>query len=104
MEIGKRIKKIRTEKALKQEDFGVALGVNRSVISRLESGRQLIDQDFLSNLWNQFQISPHWVITGEDPGNLGEVSRLKSDLDKAEKSLAETREIIQLLKKTAGLI
>ena len=104
MEIGKRIKKIRTEKALKQEDFGVALGVNRSVISRLESGRQLIDQDLLSNLWNQFQISPHWVITGENLGDVGEVSRLKSDLETTKELLAAKTEIIQLLKKTAGLI
>jgi transcriptional regulator with XRE-family HTH domain len=110
MEIGKRIKKIRNDKSMKQEEFGVTLGVNRQAISRLESGRQVVDQDLLNNLWVQFKVSPHWLITGEDPGAVVEVAKLKSDLKETKRTLSlveahrdSLTEIIQLLKDAAGI-
>ena len=110
MEIGKRIKKIRQNKSMKQEEFGALIGSNRSVISRLESGRQQIDQELLMKFWTTLKISPHWLITGEDPGNVAEVAKLKSDLKETKHTLSlveahrdSLAEIIQLLKKTAGI-
>ncbi len=105
MEIGKRIRMIRQEKALKQEEFGALHGSNRSVISRLESGRQLIDQDLLNRLWTKLGVSPHWIITGEDIANrerLKEISELKAELASTKELLAAKTEIIQLMKKVAG--
>ncbi len=110
MEIGKRIKKIRQNKSMKQEEFGALIGSNRSVISRLESGRQQIDQEILMKFWTTLKVSPHWLITGEDPGGVAEVSKLKSDLKETQQNLVEMRshrdslaEIIQLLKDAAGM-
>ena len=110
MEIGKRIKKIRQNKSMKQDEFGALIGSNRSVISRLESGRQQIDQELLMKFWTTLKISPHWLITGEDPGNVAEVAKLKSDLKETKHTLSlveahrdSLAEIIQLLKKTAGI-
>ncbi len=110
MEIGKVIKKIRQDKSMKQEEFGALIGSNRSVISRLESGRQQIDQELLMKFWTTLKISPHWLITGEDPGNVAEVAKLKSDLKETKQTLSlveahrdSLAEIIQLLKKTAGI-
>ena len=110
MEIGKRIKKIRQNKSMKQEEFGALIGSNRSVISRLESGRQQIDQEILMKFWTTLKISPHWLITGEDPGGVAEVAKLKSDLKETQQNLVEMRshrdslaEIIQLLKDAAGM-
>ena len=110
MEIGKRIKKIRQNKSMKQEEFGALIGSNRSVISRLESGRQQIDQELLMKFWTTLKISPHWLITGEDPGAVAEVAKLKSDLKETKQTLSlveahrdSLAEIIQLLKKTAWI-
>jgi len=110
MEIGKRIKKIRQDKSMKQEEFGVTLGVNRQAISRLESGRQVVDQDILSHLWEKFQVSPHWVITGEDLGSAQENSKLRKELDHTKSMLAVVKSdrdtkgsFIKLLEKTAGI-
>ena len=110
MEIGKRIKKIRQNKSMKQEEFGALIGSNRSVISRLESGRQQIDQEILMKFWTTLKVSPHWLITGEDPGGGAEVAKLKSDLKETQQNLVEMRshrdslaEIIQLLKDAAGM-
>ena len=113
MEIGKRIKKIRNDKSMKQEEFGALIGSNRSVISRLESGRQQIDQEILMKFWTTLRVSPHWLITGEDPGvsaRLAELAELKSDLKETQQNLVDMRshrdslaEIIQLLKDATGV-
>jgi len=110
MEIGKRIKKIRTEKALKQDEFGTLLGTNRSVIGRIETGRQMIDQDFLYKIWTVLNVSPHWVITGEDLGSAQENSKLRKELDHTKSMLAVVKSdrdtkasFIRLLEKTAGI-
>ena len=110
MEIGKRIKKIRNDKSMKQEEFGALIGSNRSVISRLESGRQQIDQEILRKFWTTRRVSPHWLITGEDPGAVVEVAKLKSDLKETKRTLSlveahrdSLTEIIQLLKDAAGI-
>ena len=115
MEIGKRIRKIRQDKSMKQEEFGALVGSNRSVISRLESGRQLIDQELLMKFWNKLSISPHWIITGEEFGGdkaqlIQEVTSLKAELEITKTMLAvmksdrDTKEsFIQLLRKTAGI-
>ena len=108
MEIGKRIKKIRNDKSMKQEEFGALIGSNRSVISRLESGRQQIDQEILMKFWTTLRVSPHWLITGEDPGAVVEVAKLKSDLKETKRTLSlveahrdSLTEIIQFLKDAA---
>ena len=113
MEIGKRIKKIRNDKSMKQEEFGALIGSNRSVISRLESGRQHIDQEILMKFWTTLRVSPHWLITGEDPdvsARLAELAKLKSDFKETQQNLVDMRshrdslaEIIQLLKDAAGV-
>ena len=110
MEIGKRIRKIRQDKSMKQEEFGALVGSNRSVISRLESGRQLIDQELLMKFWNKLSISPHWIITGEEFGGdkaqlIQEIASLKSQLETSNAMLAVMKsdrdskeEIIRLMK------
>ena len=110
MEIGKRIKKIRNDKSMKQAEFGALIGSNRSVISRLESGRQQIDQEILMKFRTTLRVSPHWLITGEDPGAVVEVAKLKSDLKETKRTLSlveahrdSLTEIIQLLKDAAGI-
>ena len=109
-EIGLRIKKIRQDKSMKQEEFGALVGSNRSVISRLESGRQLIDQELLMKFWNKLAISPHWIITGEEFGGdkaqlIQEIASLKSQLETSNAMLAVMKsdrdskeEIIRLMK------
>ena len=100
---------------MKQEEFGALIGTNRSVISRLESGRQQIDQDLLMKFWTKLKISPHWIITGEEFGGdkaqlIQKIGSLQSQLETTNAMLAivksdrDTKEsFIQLLKKTAGI-
>ena len=107
MEIAIRIRKIRQDRRMKQDEFGDYLDLNRSTISRLESGKQLIDQDLLKKFWDRLQVCPRWLITGEDVGFLTdkdhEIARLQNDLETTKELLAAKTEIIQLLKDAAGL-
>jgi transcriptional regulator with XRE-family HTH domain len=105
-EIGKRIRQVRNSHGLKQDEFAEKIGVNRHSLSRIESGKQQPPLDILGALWSVYKVDANWLINGVEssPVDNVDVQKLESDLAKSEQSLAETREIIQLLKKTAGLI
>lgn len=107
MEIAIRIRKIRQDRRMKQDEFGELLGMNRQWISRLESGKQLIDHDTIRRFWDKLQVCPRWLITGEDVGVLTdkdqEIARLQNDLETTKELLAAKTEIIQLLKDAAGV-
>jgi transcriptional regulator with XRE-family HTH domain len=104
--IGKRIRQVRNSHGLKQDEFAEKIGVNRHSLSRIESGKQQPPLDILGALWSVYKVDANWLINGVEssPVDNVDVQKLESDLAKSEQSLAETREIIQLLKKTAGLI
>lgn len=63
--INERIKQLRKELKLSGEKFGEKLGVKRSAISDIETGRNnLTDQMFLS-ICREFNVNENWLRTGE---------------------------------------
>ena len=104
--IGSRIRKVRLNHGLKQDEFAEKIGVNRHSLSRIEGGKQQPPLDILVALWTVYKVDSNWILNGVESKQVDDVDvqQLQSDLAKSEQSLAETREIIQLLKKTAGLI
>ena len=55
---GDRIKELRTKKlGISQEDFARLLGVDRTYLSRIESGKQNITVNTLNEICNNLQIS-----------------------------------------------
>lgn len=61
-----RIKKIRKNLKLTQEEFGKRLGVTRNAIANIESGRVTPSNLFLNLLSKEFNISKEWIETGCD--------------------------------------
>lgn len=59
-----RIKKIRKNLKLTQEEFGKRLGVSRNAIANIESGRVNPSDLFLKLLSKEFNISKEWIETG----------------------------------------
>lgn len=58
VKIGNRIKELRTNKLkITQEEFAKALGVDRTYLSRVESGKQNITISTLETICNKLQIS-----------------------------------------------
>ena len=86
---------------MKQDEFGDILGMNRQMISRLESGNQLVDQKIIKKFWDKLKICPRWLIIGDDVGNLSDKDQ---EINQLKELLAAKTEIIQLLKDAAGKI
>ena len=68
--IGERIKLTRerhsSDGIIKQADFAVRLGVERDKISRIENGKQDADLKLLIGIAEQFGVSVHYLLTGEE--------------------------------------
>ena len=87
-----RIKKVRTDNKLTQEEFASYLKISKSSVSLLESGRNNPSKQTIALLCERFNVNLSWLETGEgDPyivrsscANLAEEIR---DLTKGEHPL-----------------
>lgn len=66
IEIGKRIKEIRTSAGLNQRDFAEILSTSSGYISGVESGKNMAGSDFLLRLHEKFNTNLHYLLTGID--------------------------------------
>jgi transcriptional regulator with XRE-family HTH domain len=75
-DVGERIKKAREARGLKQKNLADILGMNRSNISRMESGYVMPKIDTLLKIKDTLHISIDWLLTGqgvmESLGTFGE--------------------------------
>jgi len=84
--IGERIKLIRErhceEGIMKQVDFAELLGVERDKISRVENGRQDADLKLLMDISEQFNVSVHYLLSGEEatPIDQTELTELRTEV------------------------
>lgn len=63
-----RIKELRKFLDLSQELFGEKIGLSKSAISNIESGRYNVTDTIIITICNIFIINEHWLRTGE--GNM----------------------------------
>lgn len=64
--IGKRIRKIREDKGLTQEDLAEKLDVSNAYISKIERGRTTLSLERLSGLCRVLEESPEYILQGTD--------------------------------------
>ena len=62
--IGSRIRKVRNQHGLKQDEFAEKLGVNRHSLSRIESGKQPVPNELLVSLWTVYKVSANYIMNG----------------------------------------
>ncbi len=74
IEIGKRIKSLRIEQNITQEELGKKLGLNKSTIQRYETGKvQTIKLPILENIAFIFNVNPSFLaLKTDDPRYYGE--------------------------------
>lgn len=58
MDIGKRIKKIRTQKGLSTYEISRKTGISQSAVSRLENGKRKADADIIEKIAEALEVSP----------------------------------------------
>lgn len=69
MNLGKRLKRARTLRKKTQEQVAVASGASQAEISALES-RDSKTSERLFSLADALDVSPRWLLTGEEPSGL----------------------------------
>lgn len=65
MELFNRIKCLRNELDLKQDEFGKKLNLTKFAISNYENGRTGVPDRVISDICREFDINETWLRTGE---------------------------------------
>ena len=65
MSVGERLKKIRQERKISQNDFAEMLNVSRSTYLLVEKGEREINFKMIESLNKQFGVSSDWLLFGE---------------------------------------
>lgn len=64
IEIGNRVRQIRTNAELNQREFASRLGISSGGISQIESGKAMPGGDFLLRIHQEFGVDITWLLTG----------------------------------------
>lgn len=65
MDFSERLKKVRKETGLTQEEFATAIGVTRSPIAAAESGKSKLQPLAIRKICELYNINEKWLQTGE---------------------------------------
>lgn len=65
MSIGLRVKEIRKEVGLNQEEFSKRINISRSNLSNIEIGRVISTDRVINDICSEFKINESWLRTGE---------------------------------------
>lgn len=63
--MNQRLKKLRLELKLNQEQFGKKLGVTGTAISRLEKGERNITTQMIKSICREFNVNSLWLVEGK---------------------------------------
>lgn len=83
MTASERLKKIRIEEKLSQNEFAERLNVSRSTLMLIEQGKREINTKILEVLKSEFSISADWVLFGEKSDNTDDLKSLLDDFNKS---------------------
>lgn len=61
MEVHEKIRKLRKQLNLSQEQFAEKLGISRSNLCNLEVGRVAVTDRIKKQICSEFSVNPHWL-------------------------------------------
>lgn len=98
-----RLKLIRTEKQMSQEDFGKKIGLSRSQIGCYEKGIREITDRSLNDICREFNIRKEWLLEGT--GEMHIIPQSDEALAEAlaEITLSENEQLKQIVMKLSKL-
>lgn len=67
MNIGDRIKKLRKECGKSQEEFGKAIGIGKTSVSKLETGENKPSDQTIILICREFDVLEDWLRYGKEP-------------------------------------
>ena len=92
---GKRIKQLRQEMNLSQEQLAEKLNVSQNMIAKIECGLRRPSVDFLIELAEFFETSLHYIVIG----TLEEATDKKRQIEEAIEPIDQMIELLQNKKK-----
>ena len=78
-DIGSRIKEIRTNKNMSQEEFGKRLVISRAQIGSYETDRRKVPERTIRDICREFNVNENWLRTGK-----GEMYQSQPQIDELE--------------------
>ncbi|MTI61223.1 MAG: helix-turn-helix transcriptional regulator [Firmicutes bacterium] len=107
MTLGKRIRKLRKEKGLKQKELGEKLNVVESAISLYENDVNIPDINKAKILAKEFDVSLEYLLFGKEQNHLlnklRNLTENNSELENLLSCLADRKDLLQLLQETKSL-
>lgn len=91
-ESGKRIRRIRKQNGYTQEKLAEQLSIDRSVLSRIESGKYACSVDFLAQITSFFGVSMDFLVFGKVHDR--ETARLKENITGLIRQLEQLKDCI----------
>lgn len=64
-ESGKRVKEIRATLKMTQDEFGAKIGIKKSSLSQIESGKNSLTQQNIIAICNAFKVNESWLRSGD---------------------------------------
>lgn len=71
-----RILMVREKLGFSQKDLADSLGIQKSVVSEIESGKRELSKNVMISLMNKFNVSTDWLLTGEGEMFRGETKEV----------------------------
>ena len=65
MTLGERIKKVRKEFSLTQQNFGGRIGIKQNSVALIESGKRNVSDQAILSICREFSVNEEWLRTGE---------------------------------------
>jgi len=97
-EVGERIRKIRQDKNLSQEQFGTLIGISRRNVSNIERG-QKFSIEMLETICEKMNVTFEYVLYGHEITDISESINFLDDF-----SLSQIQLSIDIIKKFSDLI
>lgn len=63
-EIGNRVRKVRLQKGISQEQFGELIGIKKAAVSKIENGENSLSKSNLISICRQFNVNKDWLLYG----------------------------------------
>ena len=86
MTVSERLKKVRVEEKLSQNEFAEKLNVSRSTLMLIEQGKREVNTKVLEALKKEFNISADWLLFGETAPEM-DLNPLIEDFNKSNELL-----------------
>ena len=97
-DFGERLRRIRTEKGLSQEDLANTLGITQAAISQLESGRRVATPKTVMRLAEALQTDIE-DLAGEDEGDFELKALMRTAKGVSPQTIRRVTELLELAKR-----